>query len=248
MTVAGVLFDKDGTLISFEDTWGPATLAVMRSLARGDAGLLRAQAELLHFSLEHERFLPTSPLIAGSSQSYGRLWAEALGRTDLAALKLEIDLLTAVESLKSLTPIGRPLEALAALEAMGLRLGLATNDSEASARRQIDALGLTGKIEFVAGYDSGHGSKPDPGMILAFARHLDVEPSRIAMVGDTVHDLDCARAAGAVAVAVLSGPAGREVLEPHADHVVEDIAALPALFSRLLRTDEDRRHKQIENR
>ena len=61
MTVDGVLFDKDGTLISFEGTWEPATLAVMNALARGDAGLLRAQAEKLHFSLEHARFLPNSP-------------------------------------------------------------------------------------------------------------------------------------------------------------------------------------------
>jgi phosphoglycolate phosphatase len=235
MTIDGVLFDKDGTLISFDGTWGPATLAVMNALARGDAGLLRTQAEMLHFSLEQQRFLPTSPLIAGSSQSYGRLWGEALGRTDLAALKLEIDRLTAVESLKSLTPIGKPIETLEALRAMGLRLGLATNDSEASARRQIDALGLAGTLEFIVGYDSGHGSKPDPGMILAFARHLKVEPVRIAMVGDTLHDLHSARAAGALAIAVLSGPAGRAVLSPDADHVVEDIAALPALFAELAR-------------
>ena len=235
MTIDGVLFDKDGTLISFDGTWGPATLAVMNALARGDAGLLRTQAEVLHFSLEQQRFLPTSPLIAGSSQSYGRLWGEALGRTDLAALKLEIDRLTAVESLKSLTPIGKPIETLEALRAMGLRLGLATNDSEASARRQIDALGLAGTLEFVVGYDSGHGSKPDPGMIQAFARHLKVGPVRIAMVGDTLHDLHSARAAGAMAIAVLSGPAGRAVLSPDADHVVEDIAALPALFAELAR-------------
>jgi phosphoglycolate phosphatase len=235
MTIDGVLFDKDGTLISFDGTWGPATLAVMNALARGDAGLLRTQAEMLHFSLEQQRFLPTSPLIAGSSQSYGRLWGEALGRTDLAALKLEIDRLTAVESLKSLTPIGKPIETLEALRAMGLRLGLATNDSEASARRQIDALGLAATLEFVVGYDSGHGSKPDPGMIQAFARRLKVDPSRIAMVGDTLHDLHSARAAGALAIAVLSGPAGRAVLSPHADHVVEDIAALPALFTELAR-------------
>jgi len=235
MTIKGVLFDKDGTLISFEGTWGPATLAVMSALARGDAGLLRAQAEKLHFSLEQGRFLPTSPFIAGSPASYGGLWGEALGRTDLAALKLEIDRLSAVESLKSLTPIGKPVETLRSLAAMGLRLGVATNDSEASARRQIDALGLSESLEFVVGFDSGHGSKPEPGMILAFARHLGVEPAQIAMVGDTLHDLHSARAAGALAIAVLSGPAGRAVLSPDADHVVEDIGELPALFATLAR-------------
>jgi len=237
MSVLGVLFDKDGTLVDFHETWGPATHAVIHALAAGDPALMRAQAEILHFSLKEKRFLPTSPLIAGSSAHYGRAWAESLGRTDFAELRREIDHLTTVESLKALTPIGVPALALGALKAMGLRLGVATNDSERSARRQIAALGLDEAIEFVAGYDSGHGGKPDPGMVLAFARHLGVAPERIAMVGDSLHDLDAARAAGALAVAVLSGPADRAALEPSADYVVEDIEALPALFAGLAREE-----------
>ncbi len=97
----------------------------------------------------------------------------------------------------------------------------------------MDALGLSAHIEFIAGYDSGHGGKPEPGMVLAFARHLGVEARRIAMVGDSIHDLHAARAAGAMAVAVLSGHATRDDLAPHADHIVEDIGALPAFFANL---------------
>jgi phosphoglycolate phosphatase len=233
MSVLGVLFDKDGTLVDFDETWGPATHAIIHALAAGDPELMRAQADTLQFSLDDKRFHPTSPLIAGSSASYGQLWGDSLGRTDIAALKREIDRLAAIESLKALTPIGEPAVALGALKAMGLRLGIATNDSEHSARRQVVALGLDEAIEFVAGYDSGHGGKPEPGMVLAFARHLGVAPDQIAMVGDSLHDLEAARAAGALAVAVLSGPAGREELAPHADHVVDDIEALPALFAAL---------------
>lgn len=234
MRLDGVLFDKDGTLISFEKTWGPATHAVIEALAGGDRAKMRAQADVLHFSLDDKTFRTTSPLIAGSSATYGSLWGEALGRSDLAVLKGEIDALTAIELLKSLTPIGEPGHTFATLQAMGLRLGLATNDLEASARRQIDALGLAQSVEFIAGYDFGHGSKPEPGMILAFARRLGVPASRVAMVGDARHDLSAAKAAGAVAIAVLSGPANCDELAPLADHVVEDIAALPDLLTQLL--------------
>ncbi len=231
MTLKGVLFDKDGTLVSFEKTWGPAVGAVIAALAAGDSGKLAAQAAVLQFSVETQSFLPTSPIIAGSTGHYGRLWAEALQRTDYAVLKAEIDALTAVESLRSLTPIGAPADVIAELRALGLRIGVATNDSEASAHRQIGALGLADAVEFVAGYDSGHGSKPAPGMVQAFAASIGCAPAEIVMVGDTLHDLDAARAAGAVAIAVLSGPAGRETLEPHADHVIADISSLPGLLA-----------------
>ncbi len=230
----GVLFDKDGTLIDFQETWGPAIHTVMHLLAKGDAQRVRAQAESLHFSLEEKRFRLTSPLIAGSSASYGQLWAAALGRTDYLELLQEIDALTAVESLKTLTPIGEPEIVFAALAGMGLRLGLATNDSEASARRHIEALGLGLAMDFLVGYDSGHGSKPEPGMILAFARHIGANPAEIAMVGDTTHDLNCARAAGAIGIAVLTGVATPEELSACADYVVDDIAALPALFAQIM--------------
>ncbi len=229
--IVGVLFDKDGTLIDFHLTWGPTVHAMITTLAAGDPGLMAAQAEALHFSLADRRFHATSPLVAGSTADYGRRWADALGRDDLDVLKAEIDALSASESLKALTPIAEPQVVFAALRAMGLRIGVATNDSERSARRQIEALGIAPHVDFVAGYDSGHGGKPDPGMVLAFARWLGAPASRIAMVGDSLHDLAAARAAGAVAVAVLSGPADRAALEPHADFVIAHIGDLPDLLS-----------------
>lgn len=85
----------------------------------------------------------------------------------------------------------------------------------------------------MAGYDSGHGAKPQPGMVTAFAAHLGVAPSRIAMVGDSPYDLVAARAAGAVSVAVLSGPLGpaaRDTMAPLADYILDSVADLPALL------------------
>jgi phosphoglycolate phosphatase len=225
----GVLFDKDGTLIDFQMTWGPAIHAVIHALAEGDAAKVRAQAECLHFDLDRRRFRATSPIIGGATSQYGMDWARALGRDDFPALRAEIDALAAVECVQTLTPVGQPAEVLRALRAMGLRTGLATNDAEASARRHLEQLKLTAFMDFVAGYDSGHGAKPAPGMVEAFAREIGAETGQVALVGDTLHDLECARAAGAIAVAVLSGVAPRDELAPHADCVIADIGELAGL-------------------
>jgi len=158
-------------------------------------------------------------------------WAAALGRSDFPALRAEIDELAAAACIDSLTPVGEPALVMAELRALGLKLGLATNDAEASARRHLAQLKLESWMDFVAGYDSGHGAKPAPGMVLAFAREIGAAPAEIALVGDTLHDLDCARAAGAVAIAVLSGVATREDLAPHADFVIDDIGGLAGLLT-----------------
>ena len=48
-----------------------------------------------------------------------------------------------------------------------------------------------------------------------------------------MHDLDAAKAAGAIAVAVLSGPAAHDDIKRHADYVVDDISHLPELLATL---------------
>ena len=62
--------------------------------------------------------------------------------------------------------------------------------------------------------------------MLAFARFANVAPAEIAVVGDAPHDLVAARAAGATAIGVLSGPVPRERLAPHADVLIASIAEL----------------------
>ena len=107
-------------------------------------------------------------------------------------------------------------------------LGIATNDSEAPARAHLERAGILDRFAFVAGYDSGHGAKPDAGQLLAFCALTGIPPRECAMIGDSTHDLDSGRAAGMTTVGVLTGLASRADLAPHADVVLDDIGALPA--------------------
>ncbi len=226
--VKALLFDKDGTLVHFDRTWGPAAGAVMRTLAGADAAALHRLEAVSAYLPDEERFLPSSPLVAGSSAHYGPAWAHALGRAADAAFLSEIDHLFAREGLRSLTPLGRPRDMLAHFHRRGVRLALVTNDAEANARLQADALGLTPFLELVHGYDSGFGSKPGPGMVSAAIARFGIAPGAAAVVGDSAHDLAAAKAAGARFILVRTGPAPIDDLLAAADLVVDSIDDLPA--------------------
>lgn len=229
--IRALLFDKDGTLVDFDRTWGPAAGSVMRELANGNLDRLAALHDVSAYLPEEARFLPTSPLVAGSSGDYGPLWASALRCEPGPAFLARIDFLFAREGLRHLTPIGNPFQTLSRLAATGLALAMVTNDAEENARQQCAALGIAPFFYRVLGYDSGHGAKPHPGMIHAAAAAKALRPADVAVVGDTIHDHDAARAAGALFILVRSGPAPSDQLARHADLVIDTIDQLPTLFA-----------------
>ena len=108
-------------------------------------------------------------------------------------------------------------------------------DSEASAKFTLERLQIAQYFEFVCGYDSGNGHKPDAGMLKAFCNHLNLVPAQVAMVGDTTHDLHMGRAGKAgLVVGVLTGAGDARSFAGLADWVLDDIGELP---SRLGRSD-----------
>jgi phosphoglycolate phosphatase len=151
-----------------------------------------------------------------------------LGELQMRHFFSEIDRLMYAATTLHLAAIGNPAEQLTALASRGYRLGMITNDAEANARAHARKLGLEGILQFIAGYDSGFGAKPEPGPVLAFARVVRVAPAEIVVVGDTALDVAAAHAAGAIAVGVLTGPASAESLAPYADALIASHAELAA--------------------
>ncbi|MEM9350615.1 MAG: HAD family hydrolase [Pseudomonadota bacterium] len=224
MTIRGLLFDKDGTLFDFDATWTRWAGDALRELGSGDEGRTQAMADALGYDLEKARFHPGSSVIAGTVGEQAMALAPFLPEMDVAAITRRINVLAASAVQVEVLPL-RPF--LETWKEQGVALGVATNDAESSARAHLESVQALDVFDFLAGYDSGHGHKPGPGQLLAFTDATGIEPARIAMVGDSTHDLMAARAAGMVAVAVLTGPADAEALAPYADVVLSSIAELP---------------------
>lgn len=227
--IDGLLFDKDGTLFDFRISWGRWAQGFLAQIAR-DAAHTARLGRAIGFDPATGSFAPDSPVIAATAADIAAALAPELPGLTVTDLTDRIDASAAQAPMSEAVPL---IPLLTTLRARGLRLGVATNDSEAPARQHLQNHGITGCFDFIAGYDSGFGAKPGPGMCLAFAHQLGLDPARVAMVGDSRHDLEAGRAAGMRTIAVLTGIARRDDLAPHADVVLADIGQIPGWLSDL---------------
>ena len=222
--IRGIVFDKDGTLFDFQATWGAWSRTILDTESRGDATLRAALADRLGFDEVTGTFRPGSLIIGHTTEEVARAVLPLFPGESLAALMARFD----ARAIEAPQVTAAPLPALMAeLRGRGLRLGVATNDTEGPARAHLAQAGVLGSFDFVAGFNSGWGGKPAPGQLLAFAETTGLPPAACAMVGDSLHDMHAGRAAGMVCVAVLTGPARHDDLAPAADVVLSSIAALP---------------------
>lgn len=228
MSIKGIVFDKDGTLTDFHRTWIPAyrqaALQVTERIGRKEM-----LAELLligGFDEASGRFDPSSPLACGSTAEIARLWSAHSCieyPTVLAGLEATFERYAA----SCPVPAADLVDLFTRLRERGIVLGVATMDSEALAHATLERLQVARFMSFVCGYDTGFGEKPAPGMVLAFCEAMGLEPSEVAVVGDTLHDIGMGRAAKAgLVIGVLTGASPREVLEQDADHVLPSISGL----------------------
>jgi len=117
---------------------------------------------------------------------------------------------------------------LADLAGAGFRLAVATGKTRVGLDRALAHHGLASRFHVTRCADEGR-PKPYPDMLVALMDATGVSPRETLMIGDTTHDLDLARNAGADALAVAYGAHEHASLAARAPlAVVESVAALRA--------------------
>lgn len=231
-SIRGILFDKDGTLIDFNQTWFGVVMALARQAADGDESAARSLAEQGGYDWAAHRFRSGSAVAAGTNADIVDLFHPGLLDQERTAKIADFNAFTTTEGASRAVAIKGLTPTLEQLSATGFLLGIATNDSEAGAHATAAALGLSQLFRAIIGYDSVARPKPWPDQLQLFAVRSGLPVSAIAMVGDNNHDLEMAHAAGAgLAIGVLSGNSTRAELAGPADIIVDSIADLPELFA-----------------
>ena len=232
MAIRGILFDKDGTLLDFHATWIPAyrRAAMMASRLAGRPELADHLLTIGGFDHGTGRCKPGMVLASGANLDIAHLWAKECGLDDPFKLVAQLEEIFASDVATRAVPVGDLVPLFARLTRRGLRLGIATMDSEALAEATVSVLAIGEYFSFVCGYDSGFGVKPGPGMVTEFCRRLGLQPAEVLVVGDTLHDVQMGRAAGAgLVVGVLSGTGTRELFASRCDHVLDNVLELESL-------------------
>jgi phosphoglycolate phosphatase len=234
MTIKAVLFDKDGTLIEVNGTWIPTYRAMLGKLFSADQQKVDELLISAGYDKVSNSFKAGSILAGGTMRQLVDVWWPGLSESQARA---QIDMIErdfAHEARVYLQPLLPLPPVFDALQAMGLVLGVATNDNFKSATAHINELGVGHYFREIIAADTVAIAKPSGDMIRKFAKTTGFHPSEIAMVGDNSHDIEEARNGGAgLAVGVLTGNAGPEHISHLADYTLESIAELPALLQSL---------------
>ena len=117
-------------------------------------------------------------------------------------------------------------------------LGLVTGNIEEGARIKLLPTGLWPHFR-VGAYGSDHMDRRRLPSLAARRAHALVghtfAPTDVVVIGDTPHDIDCARAFGAVAIAVSTGQYTRAaLLAEHPDHLFDDLADVERVLETVL--------------
>lgn len=104
------------------------------------------------------------------------------------------------------------LEAVAALDAAGHRMGIVTSKVGFMAERALVHTGLASYMRCIIASDSTTKHKPDPEPVLLALERLEAAPSDAIFVGDSPYDMQAARAAGVHALGVAWGAFTAETL------------------------------------
>ena len=102
----------------------------------------------------------------------------------------------------------------------GWQLAVCTNKTEALSRQLLEALGLLDRFVAVTGQDTFGIRKPDPRHLIETIKLAGGRVENAVMVGDSIVDIDTAKAAGVPVIAVSFGYSSIPVLELGADRVI----------------------------
>lgn len=184
----GVLFDVDGTLVNSNDAHARAWIEAL-SERDVDVAFTAVRAAI---GMGGDKLLPSVAGIDADSP-LGQLISERRGQVFRARF------------LPALKPFPGARSLLAALRAKGLKLGVASSAQKSELDALLAIAQVTDLLEGATSSSDAEHSKPDPDIVGAALRSLDLAPEHVILVGDTPYDIEAGSRAGVRTIALRCG-------------------------------------------
>lgn len=105
----------------------------------------------------------------------------------------------------------------------GIRTGILTSDKWTRAEQCMDLLGVKERLDFLITPEQVEKGKPSPDMVFKACEQLGISPHELVVVGDSVVDMKMAKAAGSIAVGIVTYDGSREALSEDADFLIDSL-------------------------
>lgn len=246
--IRGIILDKDGTLFKYGEVWGPIlSQAIEKGLAKARMPEKRKNECIADFCkvvgvdgngntypdgiiFRHDKLLMATLRVLRITFRYHmnpwRVWNSVKGILNHEDFDIRAHLAT--------MDFPKVRETIKALYDHGYILGLVTTDTQESTELFLSRMGIAEYFSFIRTKDSQTHAKPNPEAIKEFCKENNLESEEVAVIGDTVVDMEFGHQ-GKVGykIAVLTGSGDEKKLSECADMVyqsIEDIVTDPILF------------------
>ena len=232
-TIDGIVFDKDGTLIDFNETWGPILQHAVNELVKPFDDADKLSSKIYNtLGVDQQTLVATEgpyaittfdkmcTVVATVLYQHGIKWTHAEQQV-FKTFKVITQTPPAAEYIKATANIA---ELFSHFKSHNIKVGIATADNRLGTIDTLKHLDCDTESLFIAcGDDLNLPSKPNPALLENIASQWHINVKNLAMVGDTVGDVYMAQQASAISIGVLTGAGTNAMLAPYCDEVIDSI-------------------------
>lgn len=220
-----LLFDKDGTLLKFDETWSEISLVMINQFVE-KYNIKDTQKLKEALGYKNGKFLASGILASGTLSDIVRTFQQ-FAPTDKGNEIESWTIQLSKKLIKEYNPktvvIDGLVQTLSAFKEKGYHIGIITSDDQDGTNRFIKDANVQHLIDETITASINGYQKPNPKMVEHFYEKWNVSPEEIVIIGDTPTDIQMGKNAHFKKnIGVLSGTGKPQDLND-ADYIYKDI-------------------------